>query len=240
MGCAAKTCFAYAIDHTAKTSAHLRQAADILRNWNGEMTTDSPAPAIVAAARTALWPLVLKPRLGDDWQAYLWSEKSYVQEEMVVHQPARWLPSQYATWNALLTAAVQAGLSDSHAPSNLNNWHWGSVHRVQIQHPLYSLVPLMHAMTGIKSQPISGDVLTVKSIGVTFGPSERFTADMSDLDGSTLNLVVGESGNPYSPFYRDQWDFWYNGTTFALPFTNAAVAAATTHTLTLTPTGAAH
>jgi penicillin amidase len=33
----------------------------------------------------------------------------------------------------------------------------------------------------------------------------------------------------------DQWPAWYNGTTFPLPFTNAAVDAATTHTLTLTP-----
>jgi len=47
--------------------------------------------------------------------------------------------------------------------------------------------------------------------------------------------VLGESGNPLSPYFRDQWNDWYNGTTFALPFTPAAVAAQTRHTLRLLP-----
>ena len=57
------------------------------------------------------------------------------------------------------------------------------------------------------------------------GPSQRFTMDWSNVDGSTENIVLGESGNPLSPYFRDQWNDWYNGTTFALPFTPAAVAA---------------
>ena len=39
--------------------------------------------------------------------------------------------------------------------------------------------------------------LTVKQAGTAFGPSERFTADMADLDNSTLNIVNGESGNHF-------------------------------------------
>jgi penicillin amidase len=84
-------------------------------------------------------------------------------------------------------------------------------------------------------QPQSGDDVTVKQVGHSFGPSERFTADLSNLDHSTLNLVLGESSNPMSPWFMDQWSAWYHGTTFTLPFTNPAVDAATTHTLTLTP-----
>jgi hypothetical protein len=37
------------------------------------------------------------------------------------------------------------------------------------------------------------------------------------------------------PYFRDQWSDWYNGTTFALPFTPSAVAAQTAHTLRLLP-----
>ena len=67
------------------------------------------------------------------------------------------------------------------------------------------------------------------------GPSQRFTMDWSNIDGSTENIVLGESGNPFSPYFRDQWNDWYNGTTFALPFTPAAVAAQTR-----TPCGCCH
>jgi penicillin amidase len=33
----------------------------------------------------------------------------------------------------------------------------------------------------------------------------------------------------------DQWKAWYEGTTFTLPFTEAAVKSAAKHTLTLEP-----
>jgi len=59
--------------------------------------------------------------------------------------------------------------------------------------------------------------------------------DRSNIDGSTEDIVLGESGNPYSPWFRDQWDDYYNGATFALPFTPAAVASNTRHTLRLLP-----
>ena len=36
--------------------------------------------------------------------------------------------------------------------------------------------------------------------------------DWSNIDGSTEDIVLGESGNPYSPYFRDQWDDYYNGT----------------------------
>jgi penicillin amidase len=47
--------------------------------------------------------------------------------------------------------------------------------------------------------------------------------------------MLGESGNPLSPYFRDQWNDWYGGTTFAFPFTSSAVAAQTQHTLRLLP-----
>jgi len=67
------------------------------------------------------------------------------------------------------------------------------------------------------------------------GPSERFTANLADVDQSTLNTVTGQGGNFLSPYYMDQWKAWYEGTTFTLPFSAKAVASAKTHQLTLEP-----
>ncbi len=67
---------AYAIDHSAKADTQLRQAADLLRSWDGVMSANSAAAAVITAARQAFWPLVLKPKLGDDWRLYRWGEKS--------------------------------------------------------------------------------------------------------------------------------------------------------------------
>ncbi len=227
--------FAYAIDHTLGASEQLQKAADLMRSWDGKLTTDSAAASIVTQARYAFWPLILKPKLGEDADYYNWSEKNFAEEEIVMHGNSEWLPASYKDWNALLTDAVRQGMKNGKAPADVARWSYGSWHVVDIEHPLAEFLPLMGRIAGTGEQPLSGDTTTVKQVGRAFGPSQRLTMDWNDIDGSTENIVLGESGNPYSPYFRDQWNDYYNGTTFALPFTPAAVAAATRHTLHLLP-----
>ncbi len=227
--------FAYAIDHASHPNRRLRQAADLMRSWNGLVSIDSPAAAIVDAGRGALWPMILEWRLGDDWKLYRWYESSFVEEQIVSGQSRRWLPPQFSNWNDFLARAVERGLAGARAPRDLNHWHYGDVHPVDVEHPLYGMFPWLHDWTGTGVRPQSGDGTTVKQVSRTFGPSERLTVDFSNLDHSTLNLVIGESGDPLSPYYIDHWPYWYRGATFALPFSDAAVRTAAAHTLTLVP-----
>jgi penicillin G amidase len=235
--------FAYAIDHSTTKDKRLHQAADILRNWNGNVDAEASGPAIVNAARDALWPLLLNPHLGttpgDAAQLYSWGEKPYAEEQLIMHTPVRWLPRNYASWDDLLTDAVNKGLIQAGAPFDLSKWQYGKAHTIDIEHPIFVQSPILRRIIGMPIgtgiHPQSGDGTTVKQVGHTFGPSERFTADLADLDHSTLNLVLGQSANPTSPWFLDQWTTWYKGTTYPLPFTKPAVDAATTHTLILTP-----
>lgn len=61
------------------------------------------------------------------------------------------------------------------------------------------------------------------------------TLDFSNLDASTLNITTGESGNIFSPYFMDHWPAWYHGTTFTLPFSEAAIEAHKAHALSLQP-----
>jgi penicillin amidase len=260
---------AYAIDHAAgplKSDPRLRQAADLLRNWNGNVDANAAAPAIVNAARAAFWPLLLIPKLapqfaaplaqGADlsklknqsadaaqavslWSVYKWGESGSVEEQLLTHTPQRWLPSTYANWNDFLAAVVQRGLRDAKAPADLSTWQQGKAFPQSIGHSIFSRIPLLQSLiavpTGTGPQPQSGDLTTIKKVGLGYGPSERFTTDLSNPDNTTLNLVLGQSGNPVSPWYMDQFQDWLNGRTYPLPFSTAATQASTTHTLTLTP-----
>jgi len=227
--------FAYAIDHTPGIDNRLRKAADLLRSWDGRMTTDSVAASIVFQARHALWPLILEPKLGEDAETYRWSESNFAEEEIIMHGTNDWLPAGFKNWDALLTEAVRKGMKDGKAPADLSLWTYGSWHVVDIEHPLAQFLPIIGRVAGTGPQPLSGDTTTVKQVGRDFGPSQRFTMDWSDIDGSTENIVLGESGNPLSPYFRDQWNDYYAGTTFAFPFGPAAVAAQTKHTMRLLP-----
>ena len=228
--------FAYAIDHASGTNGQLRKAADLMRSWDGRLTVDSAAASLVTQARAALWPLLLEPKVGkEEAKEYQWSGSNFAEEEIVMHASAEWLPPGYKDWDALLTDAVRKGMKAGNAPGDVSKWAYGKWHVVDIEHPLSSFVPYFGRIAGTGAQPLSGDTTTVKQVGRSFGPSQRFTMDWSDVDGSTENIVLGESGNPYSPYFRDQWNDYYAGTTFSLPFSPAAVAAQTRHTLRLLP-----
>ncbi len=227
--------FAYSIDRATAADAQLRQAADLMRTWDGVITKDSVAAEIVDAAKQALWPLVLEPKLGSDWQLYDWQSKNFVQEEMVEKAPQEWLPAKYKSWNDLIAAAVHQGMIDHHAPASLRNWTYGSQHVIDVRHPLYGMLPFFRNWTSTGPHQLWGDETTLNHVRGLLGASQRLTVDWSNVDGSTENIVMGESGDPLSPNFLDQFPSWYSGKTFPMPFTEAAVTASTTHTLRLVP-----
>jgi len=245
--------FVYAIDHAASASARAKQAADILRDWDGRMSADSAAPTIETKARYELDRLLLEPKLGGapdistsssnsgaiagtlSWKSYRWGMSSVWLENVLTKQPARWLPPGYSDYGSLLTVAVENALKQTGVPSDLNQWKWGKNYPVEIDHLVLGHLPLIGRFTGPGSQPSSGSGQTVKQTGRMFGPSERLTWNFGNFDESTLNLVTGESGILLSPHYMDQWAAWYGGTTFVFAFSPAAVEQRRTHEMTLLP-----
>jgi penicillin amidase len=239
--------FVYAIDHASKASARAKQAADIMRNWDGRMLGSLAAPTIAVRSAKELTRLLLGPRLGTapedptqqeqslNWKTYHWEMQTVWLQNVLLHQSKRWLPEKYPNYDELLTAAVEAAVNGPAAPQDLASWHWGSVNAVEIDHPVLGKIPLIGrwAAPGIREQ--SGSGYTVKAVTAHHGPSERFTANLADLDQSTLNTVTGQGGNFLSPYYMDQWKAWYEGSTFTLPFTPQAVESTGTHRLVLEP-----
>jgi penicillin amidase len=250
--------FVYAVDHASKPSARAKQAADLMRGWDGRMLASSAAPTIAEASLLELRKLLLEPKLGAapaetphapdselyldkaasevNWKTYSWLQRSVWMENILLHRPKRWLPEKYSSYDELLTAAVDAAVNGPKAPKDLASWHWGAVNAVEIENLVLAHIPIVEHWTGPGTQPQSGSGYTVKAVTAKHGPSERFTANLADLDQSTLNTVTGQGGNFMSPYYMDQWKAWYEGTTFTLPFSAKAVDAAKSHRLMLEPT----
>jgi penicillin amidase len=238
--------FVYAMDHVKDLSPRARQARELMRNWDGRMMADSAAAAVEVSAREELYRLLLEPKLGAapadgkdngqlSWKTYEWFMEPVWLENVLQNQPPRWLPPKFTNYNDLLAAAVEAALQRPGAPSNPARWQWGELNPVEINHPIFGAIPILRRWAGPGWHPQSGDRYTVKAVGRHFGPSERTTVDLANLDDSTLNIVTGQSGNLLSPYYMDQWEAWFNGATFRLPFSEQAVAAAQAHQLVLQP-----
>jgi len=244
--------FVYAVDHAKNPSARAKTAAEIMRQWDGRIIENSVAPTIAVRARQELARLLLEPKLGAatgdpkevettlSWKSYRWMMSTVWLENVVQHQPKRWLPENYANYDELLNAAVEAAVDanpahDSHASQDLNTWKWGDFHPLEIEHPIFGKIPVLRRWAGPGLQRLSGSEYTVKAVSRTHGPSERMTVDLANLDQSTLNLVTGEGGNLFSPYFMDQWKGWYEGFTFAWPFSPAAVEQQRAHQLLLEP-----
>jgi len=251
----------YAVDHAAKPSQRAKQAADLMRGWDGRMSASSAAPTLAENAILQLRRLLLEPKLGSpnpepangrhaepdselykdqdhpsvDWTTYSWLQRSVWLENILLHRPKRWLPEKYPNYDELLASAVEAAVSQKDAPGKLADWRWGKVNAVDIEHPVLGKIPLIGRFAGPGVQEQSGSGYTVKAVTRYHGPSERFTANLADLDQSTLNTVTGQGGTFLSPYYMDQWKAWYEGTTFTLPFSAKAVEASQAHKLVLEP-----
>jgi len=239
--------FVYAVDHAKSPSVRTKNAADILRQWDGRMTGNSAAPMVAVRSEEELIRLLLEPKLGPapkdpvqakstlNWKSYSWMMQSIWLDNVVQHQPKRWLPDAYPNYDELLTAAVDAAVNRGEAPKDLNAWTWGNFNTIEIQDPVLAEIPLLRRWTGTGLHSQSGSGYTVKAVSRTHGPSERITVDLSNLDQSTLNLVTGEGGNFGSPYYLDEWNAWYNNTTFPWLFSAQAVKQARTHEVKLEP-----
>ena len=244
--------FVYALDHAKNPSVRAKAAAEILRQWDGRMIEDSAAPTIAVRARQELARLLLEPKLGAvpkdpeqiettlNWMSYSWMMSTVWLENVVEHQPKRWLPEAYANFDELLVAAISAAVSPNPAKSadalpDLNSWKWANFNPVEIQHPIFGRIPILRRWSGPGLQPQSGSEFTVKAVSRSQGPSERMTVDLANLDQSTLNLVTGEAGNFLSSYYMNQWKAWYQGYTFTWPFSQPAVEKVRSHQLELDP-----
>jgi len=249
--------FVYAVDHASKPSPRAKQAADLMRAWDGRMLASSAAPTIAEGSIRELRRLLLESRLGVappatphdsdselyledenetvNWKTYSWLQRSVWLENVLLHRPKRWLPEKYPSYDELLTAAVDGAITNPGVPKELSSWRWGPYNAVTIQHPVLGKIPLVKYWSGPGTNEQSGSGYTVKAVTRNHGPSERFTANLADLDQSTLNIVTGQAGNLLSPFYMDQWKAWYEGTTFTLPFSAKAVDTTKSHRLILQP-----
>ncbi len=116
-------------------------------------------------------------------------------------------------------------------------WQWGAVHQVGLRHPIDK------AEFHIAPRPRGGSADTVMASGwaanrpfaTNHGASFKMVLDTADWDRSVMTNTPGESGDPASPHYRDLFDDWLAGRPHPMPFTRAAVEAATVERVTLAP-----
>ncbi|MBX3069123.1 MAG: penicillin acylase family protein [Thermomicrobiales bacterium] len=100
-------------------------------------------------------------------------------------------------------------------------WRWGDVHLAHFRHPLSNAFTAAHFDVGPAG--VSGSVFTVRNTGLggtftaTSGAELLFVADLSS-DAVQVCQNMGQSGQPGSPHYQDQFASWIAETYHDIPF----------------------
>ncbi len=194
----------------------LADAIALLRTWNGQMDKDRPEPLMTWLAYTHFRRAMADSASPGKGAAYEIQIAPAVIENLLRARPAGWFRNYDETLLQTLADAVEEGRR-MQGP-DVKKWAYGAYLTVTIAHPIGHRLPLVAGYFDIGPVWMSGSSTTVKQTTRLLGPSMRMNADLGDWDRSLMNLPIGESGHVLSRHYKDQWDAYYNGTSFPMQF----------------------
>ena len=213
-----------------------QQLIDGLKDWNGIADANSAEISFLYAVKNSTLRLVLEPVLGVDTALYQWRSTTLLQKTLT-GRPSKWLPATYKNYDELLVAAADDAvrkLAQNSGSERVDDWAWKKFNSLDMFHPL-GHNGVLKTFLSITDKPQSGTIYSVRAASKTHGPAMRFVANPANWDESILLIAPGESGQPGSRHYSDQFSYWYEGKPILAPFSDAAEAKARKHTLTLKP-----
>ncbi len=213
---------------------NLNKTLSTISGWDGRMTVNSKAAPIVAAMRALFRQKILIAALGEERaRRFAWSNESAFFNWLIKTRPNEWLPKEYSDYVSLLNDCEKEAreIITRRLGADELKWTWGNYNMARISHPL-TAVPLIGQQFVIEPFQINGGS-NVPNVGVSV--SMRFIADPGNWDATRQSIQFGNSGDPKSPFWKNQQQEWINATPHVFPFTKTAVEKNAKVTWTLVP-----
>ena len=192
------------------------ETLSLLKSWDGRMTPDSKAALVTFEIRQCL-----SNRIADENKPV---PQLIVRERIldwaIREKSARWLPKQFADYPAFLKSCdAEAGETLAKRYPDASKRVWGSVFTSRLPHPL-ATAPLIGGQFATPNIPIAGSGQTPN---VGSNVSMRHIASPGNWDATRHVIPLGQSGDPKSPHYKDQFELWRTGAAAVFPFSSAAV-----------------
>lgn len=202
---------------------------DILKNWNGEHKLESKGPAVYQALVYRVMKMALEDEMGSESLSAFMSTNAYKRSVAFVIKDEKSI-----WWDDVSTSAIEdrTDVINEAFTATLDHFEskfgsdyiskitWGELHTLEHDHPFgaiemirpYFNVGPLNAPSGVEvlnniGYSMDGD----SEYNATFGPSTRRIVDFSDIDNSRSILPTGNSGNIFSPHYKDQAEMYVNG-----------------------------
>jgi penicillin amidase len=207
-----------------KRSAASPETLAILKVWDGQMAVSSVGASLTSEIRGCM-----QERIANENKPL----PQFIVRDRILNQAIKtddkkWLPSGVGSYADLMSscdAAARAGLA-KRLGADQAGWTWGKQFQSRFPHPL-AAAPLIGLQFATPVVPIDGSGQTPN---VGSNVSMRFIASPGNWDATRHVIPLGESGDPKSPHFKDQFDAWRTGTPMVFPFSQQAVEKAAVST----------
>ena len=215
------------IDNT-QLSASEKLSLSILKKWNGYYGKEEVAPTIYSRFLYEFLVATYKDEMGASFNQFIntpYQDKALT--EQVLREESVWwdnvkTTNKKETRKDIVTTSFKNAIAflGNQLGENVDDWKWNRVISVEYGHAL-GQVPALRKYFNVGpfktrggNEVINNQIFNLDSTGVykiTAGPSTRRIVDFSDVENSLGILPTGQSGNVFSPHYKDQAQKYLDG-----------------------------
>jgi penicillin amidase len=229
----------------AGTPRNVLDALELVRKWDAKLDVDSPEAALFEiwigrhlgrATIAVASPEAARKMIGNgDPGAVL---------DLIENPDTRLGSNPAAMRDSILINSLAEAVREAEGLLGVDQkgWAWGKLHQAEFIHNLTPLAeqPLKDQMR-VGPLAMGGSGSTPRAAGydsdfkVTSGASFRMVLDVGNWDASRAINAPGQSGDPYSPHYRDLAPLWAAGEYVPLLYSRTLVEQNASKMLILSP-----
>ena len=213
-------------DEAVAAQPDLAEARDYLLAWDGRADVGSLGFALLVEFRKQLVESVFTPFLSASRQAdknfsYAWTYIDTPLQALLNEKPLAILPdaAHYRNWDDFILGQLKHSIQQvqaRHPGVALMELNWGRQNKVKQSHPFSKALPILSDLLDMPGEALPGCAFCVRAAGPGFGASERLVVAPDHFEDAILHMPGGQSGQPLSPYYRDQQNYWLKGLPMAL------------------------
>ncbi|WP_299124304.1 penicillin acylase family protein [uncultured Tenacibaculum sp.] len=210
-------------------SPSAKKAYSVLKKWKGDYPKESVGATIYNRFLYAFLKETYKDELGSSFQLFI---DTQLQDQVLAQQSKRkesvWWDNiltkdKVETREEIITKAFTEAVEflQNQLGENVDNWMWKRVISVEYEHAIGKAGGALRKFFNVGpfetiggNEVINNQIFKLDSTGyykITAGPSTRRVIDFSDVGNSIAIVPTGQSGNVFSPYYKDQAQKYVNG-----------------------------
>ncbi|MCF2875358.1 MULTISPECIES: penicillin acylase family protein [unclassified Tenacibaculum] len=210
-------------------SPSAKKAYSVLKKWKGDYPKESLGATIYNRFLYAFLKETYKDELGSSFQLFI---DTQLQDQVLAQQSKRkesvWWDNiltkdKVETREEIITKAFTEAVEflQNQLGENVDNWMWKRVISVEYEHAIGKAGGALRKFFNVGpfetiggNEVINNQIFKLDSTGyykITAGPSTRRVIDFSDVENSIAIVPTGQSGNVFSPYYKDQAQKYVNG-----------------------------